>query len=95
MFLAGWFAVVAAWAMQATACDQPYLATCSNGNLMTLQLGIAGAGLVPAGLMLFHAYASLYRKAMVYLISALVVYGIWALVNDAAVHGWNGLALLP
>jgi hypothetical protein len=94
LFLAGWFALVAAWAFHTVACDQPYLTGCGHQNLVTLQFGVAIGGLVPAGLMLFFAFEGQYQRAMVSLGSALVVYSAWALLNDAAVHGWNGLVFL-
>ena len=52
------------------------------------QLVLGFVGLLPAGLMLWFAFRQRRRAFAASLISALLTYGAWGLVLDAAVHGW-------
>lgn len=71
---------------------------CPDGNptaTMTAQLVVGLAGLIPPALMTFFAFRAAPRLALRALVAGLVLWGAWAFLNDAAVHGWGpGMRLL-
>ncbi len=92
---AGAFAVFIALLVARLACDTPGSQACERQSLATLQVYVAAAGLVPLGLVALAAWRGRTRSAWRWLIVALLVYATWAVLNDAAVHGWDDLVLLP
>ena len=64
----------------------------SHGTpLLTGQLVVAIAGLVPAALFARALYLRDDRQAVNWLCVAIGFYLAWGVLNDAAVHGWSGL----
>jgi hypothetical protein len=71
---------------------------CPDGSptaTMTAQLVVGLAGLIPPGLMTLFAFKDATRPALRALAAGLLLWGVWAFLNDAAVHGWGpGMRLL-
>ena len=84
--LAG-FAVIVADATKVLICEGDSGTTCPT-SLMTTQLVVAIAGLVPAGALLFAVIANHRRLAQAALVVAPLTYAGWGVLNDVAVHGW-------
>ena len=85
-----------AWATSFTAClDSTTTEACGRKGLATLQFLVACAGFVPVLVLARALWLRSSRLAWVALATTIVVYGLWALLNDAATHGWNQLSLLP
>lgn len=61
--------------------------TCRMG-LMNAQLIAAVAGLLPAAGLVWAVWIKRRRVAVAMLVVGVAVYGGWAVLNDAAVHGW-------
>lgn len=57
-------------------------------------LTLAVVGIAPAVQTIRHAAAGRLRAASAWLSAALVAYAGWAILIDAAVHGWDDLMLL-
>lgn len=64
--------------------------TCRDG-LMSAQLLMAFAGLIPAGALLWASLRGKNRTALFCFIAVALAYLVWGLLNDAAVHGWGNL----
>jgi hypothetical protein len=58
-----------------------------HGTLLTAQLVLAIAALIPAALLARSVLRRADGNAGVWLIVGLTVYAVWAVLNDAAVHG--------
>jgi hypothetical protein len=78
-----------AWAVAAFACDDAMTAACARQGLALLQLRLAVAGLVVVTLFLLSAALGRRTLARVLLGCSLLLYAAWAIINDAAVHGWS------
>jgi hypothetical protein len=63
---------------------------CRSG-LMTGQLMVALAGLIPVGVMLWASLRGRYVLALLCFLAAVLLYLAWGVLNDAAVHGWDEL----
>jgi hypothetical protein len=64
----------------------------SHGTpLLTAQLVVALAGLIPAGLFARALNRHDERQTVLWLAIGIVVYVAWGVLNDAAVHGWSHL----
>jgi hypothetical protein len=72
---------------------------CPNGHpstTMTFQLVVGLLGVVPAAYFVFCVFRDRNRRAAAVLIGGLLMWAGWALLNDAAVHGWGGgMRLIP
>jgi hypothetical protein len=80
------FAAVVALATVLYTCDDPTSGHCENRGPFRTQLVVALLGLVPA---LSSVVASLLRRdslALASFVLAVLVYVVWAFLNDAAVH---------
>lgn len=66
-----------------------------HGTLLTEQLVLAIAGLIPAAMFARSVLRSDDGKAAMWLIAGLTIYAIWAVLNDAAVHGQLGQSQAP
>jgi hypothetical protein len=65
----------------------------SHGTpLLTAQLAVALIGLIPTGLFAW-ALRRNDPKAVVWFVIGIVTYLGWGVLNDAAVHGWDHLAV--
>jgi hypothetical protein len=58
-----------------------------RGGVLTVQLVLAVAGLLPAGSLVYAAVSGRRRLAAIALVTGVLVYGSWALLNNVAVHG--------
>jgi uncharacterized membrane protein YhaH (DUF805 family) len=63
---------------------------CRSG-LLALQTVAAVAGLLPACLTFVAALRDRRRQALFWFLITVVVYLLWGVLNDAAVHGWSDL----
>lgn len=68
---------------------------CTDKSQERLQLVVAFIGLIPVTMLLVAALRAKARSAQIWAAISVVVYIIWAVLNDAAVHGWDNLVLLP
>jgi hypothetical protein len=72
---------------------------CPNANpstTMTLQLVVGLVGVVPAAYFVFCVFRNRRRQAAALLIGGLLMWAGWAVLNDAAVHGWgDSMRLIP
>jgi hypothetical protein len=95
LFGAGVVIVPIAWAIQFVACDElgPSEA-CDRQQLANIQLGVALVALVPGSIFVWHVWRKQRRRALVSGALVFVAYFTWALLADAAVHGWDELRLL-
>lgn len=81
-----------AWATSFTAClDSVSTEACGHKDLATVQLMLACGGLLPMLTLARALWRGHSRRATLAFASAIVVYTLWALLNDAATHGWNDL----
>jgi hypothetical protein len=79
-------AIYFAWLTKAASCEPD----CKDG-LVTAQFIVAFVGLVPMGVLFYATVTGRRRLAVGAFVAALLVYGFWGLVNDAATHGWGNL----
>jgi uncharacterized BrkB/YihY/UPF0761 family membrane protein len=91
LFVAALVATVSAFATSSAACDPPGTPACGRQNLASWQLTLAVVGLVPAGLLVYAVASGRKRLALGALAAGVLCYLGWALLNDAAVHGWQHL----
>jgi hypothetical protein len=94
--LAGAFATVpVAWAIDWLACEEETSEACTRQDLADSQHVLAWVGLVPALVFTLAFLTRRRRLAWPALAAAVAVYAAWALLADAAVHGWDDLVLVP
>jgi hypothetical protein len=89
------FAVLVGAATEWLACENEGTPACSRQNLASAQFTLALIGLVPAFTLVL---AAVFRKRLLALASIVLgaaLYLAWALLLDAAVHGWDDLKLFP
>ena len=67
----------------------------SVGRLASAQFTLAMVGLVPALVLVLAALLGKRRLAIAAVVVGVPLYLVWALLLDAAVHGWDDLKLLP
>ena len=89
------FAVLVAGAVDWLACENEGTPACSRQELASTQLTVALVGLVPAVALLVAVALRRRRLAWLTLALGVAVYLTWALLVDAAVHGWDDLRLVP
>jgi hypothetical protein len=81
-----------AWAGYTGLCQDGTHLSCRNGNPsweLVAQLVIAFVGLVAAGMMVYFAQRRLWRRSLSFLGVSVFLYGAWAILLDAATHGWD------
>jgi cell division protein FtsW (lipid II flippase) len=61
--------------------------------LLIWQLIVALAGLLPAVLFAWALHRHRDRQALLWLVTGIVVYLAWGVLNDASVHGWSHLTV--
>ena len=65
---------------------------CENGcPYPSAQLWVAFGGLVPAIGLLLAVVRRNRTLALIFLLSGVLIYLLWGLLNDAATHGWSHL----
>jgi hypothetical protein len=87
------FSVLPSLAVQWLACENEGTEACSRQSLADVVPMVAVAGLLPAILLVWDAWRG-RRRALIWLAVGLAVYAFWAILLDAAVHGWDDLKLL-
>jgi|SRR5215211_6534636 len=88
---AAYFAAVLDW----LACESGPSEACDRQDLARLQLQIALAGLAPTLAFAFVWIRGWRRVAVATFILVVGTYLSWAVVADAAVHGWDDLKFFP
>jgi hypothetical protein len=90
-------ATAAAWATDFVACESgPGTEACGRRGLAQAQLWVAVGGLIPAGLTVWAAFDPTRSRVPGFALASLIVYLTWAVLNDAAVHGWGAdMRLVP
>jgi hypothetical protein len=89
------FAVLAATAAGWLACENEGTEACARQDLASTQHTVALVGLVPAIVLVVAAALGKRRLALIALAVAVPLYLGWAVLLDAAVHGWDDLKLVP
>ena len=85
-------AVVLAWATDFAICLQDI--TCEDRGLKRAQLALAVLDVVPASLVVFAVLRRRPRLKWLAIATFLLSLAVWALLNDAATHGWDDLRLV-
>ena len=73
--------------------------TCDEGGgdcsrtLAYVQLLVPLLGILPLARLWTSISEARYRDALLWLVVSVLTYGAWAVLNDAAVHGWDDLVL--
>lgn len=94
LFLAAAFGGVIAWVTYSVLCygESGGSSMCPNGDAtttMTLQLVVALVGVAAAAAMVGFAWRGRARRAREALAAAVAIFALWAVLNDASVHGWD------
>ena len=89
------FALLVAGVVNWLACENKGSEACGRQSLASAQFIVALVGLAPAFLLIVAAAFGKRRLALLALGVGLAVYFAWALMMDAAVHGWDDLKLVP
>ena len=85
-----------AWATSFVAClDWIGTDACPRQGLANVQLIVAGTAVIPVFTLVYGLWAGRTRLAWCALAATVAVLAVWALLNDAAVHGWDQLRLVP
>lgn len=88
------FTVLPAGAWKWLACENDGSEACGRKALADVQFVVACVGIAPATLLVWDT-ARRSRRALLWLGLGIGVYVGWAVLLDAAIHGWDDLALLP
>jgi hypothetical protein len=88
-------ALFAAGLIDWLACDVESSEACERHEVVRLQLGVAAAAGVPAIVLAGALVAHRRLTGVLALVLAVILYGTWAVLADAAVHGWDDLKLMP
>jgi len=88
-------ALFAAGLIDWLACDVEPSEACERHELARLQLGVAAAGAIPSIVVAGALVARKRLAGVLALVLAVLFYGTWAVLADAAVHGWDDLKLIP
>jgi hypothetical protein len=94
-FGAACVAVLAATAADWLACENEGTEACARQDLASTQQMVAVVGLVPAVVLVVAAALGKRRLALLALAVGVPLYLGWAVLLDAAVHGWDDLKLVP
>jgi hypothetical protein len=89
------FAFLVAAVVNWLACENEGTEACSRQDLASAQLLLAMIGLLPALVLVVATALSKRRIAVLALAVGVPVYLAWALLMDAAIHGWDDLKLMP
>jgi hypothetical protein len=89
------FAAYLAAVLDWLTCESGPSEACDRKHLARLQLQIAVVGLAPTFAFAFAWIGGWRRVAVVMFILAVGTYLTWAVVADAAVHGWDDLKFFP
>ena len=94
LFLAAAFGGLIAWVTYWVTCygESGGSSMCPDSvatTTMTMQLVVAMLGVAVATAMLGFAWRRRGRPARLAMLLAFAVFALWAVLNDAAVHGWD------
>jgi hypothetical protein len=88
------FTVLPAGAWKWLACENVGSEACGRKPLADAQFVVACSGIAPAVLLVWDTVRR-SRRALLWLAIGIAIYVAWALLLDAAIHGWDDLKLLP
>lgn len=77
------------------ACDVESSEACERHGLAQLQLTVATAAIAPSLALAVAVLTRKRRTALLGLAAAIAFDAAWAVLADAAVHGWDDLRLVP
>ena len=89
------FAFLVAGVSNWLACENQGTEACSRQDLAHAQFILAVIGLFPALVLVVGAALGKKRVVALALAVGVPLYLAWALLLDAAVHGWDDLKLVP
>jgi hypothetical protein len=89
------FAVLVGGAANWLACENQGTPACARQDLASAQFALAIVGLIPSCLFVLAVLLRKHRLAIAALVLGIPLYVTWALLLDAAVHGWDDLKLIP
>ena len=89
------FAVLVATIVDWLACENEGSFACERQDLASTQQMVAIAGLVPAIVLVVAVARGNRRLTALALVVGVPLYVGWAILVDAAVHGWDDLTLIP
>jgi hypothetical protein len=89
------FAALIAMLADWIACENQGTEACARQDLASTQSTVAIVGLVPAVVLVVAAALGKRRLALVAFVVGVALYLAWAVLLDAAVHGWDDLTLVP
>jgi hypothetical protein len=83
------FGVCIAWVTYALLCAGNDTGCGDAKWIMTTQLIVGLAGLGASAAMVYFSFKGSNRRAVVALVIGVIIWATWAVLNDAAVHGWG------
>jgi hypothetical protein len=89
------FAVLVGGAASWLACENEGTPACARQDLASAQFTLAILGLIPSFVLVLAALLGKRRLAIAAVALGVPLYLAWALLLDAAVHGWDDLKLFP
>ena len=89
------FAVLVGWTANWLACENQGTPACARQELASMQFELALFGLIPAFVLVLAVVFRKRRLAIAAVALGIPLFLTWALILDAAVHGWDDLKLLP
>jgi uncharacterized Tic20 family protein len=89
------FAVLVGGAANWLACENQGTPACARQDLASAQFTLAIVGLILSFVLVLAAVFGKRRLAIAAVVLGIPLYLAWALLLDAAVHGWDDLKLLP
>lgn len=88
------FTVLPAGVWKWLACENEGTEACGRKSLADAQFMVACGGIGPALLLVFDTVRG-SRRALLWLAVGIATYVAWAVLLDAAIHGWDDLRLVP
>jgi hypothetical protein len=89
------FAFLAAGTWKWLACENEGTEACGRADLAFAQFVLAIVGFVPALTLVIAAVLGKRWLVVAALAVGLPLYAVWAVMLDAAIHGWDDLKLVP
>jgi hypothetical protein len=89
------FAVLVGGVTSWLACENEGTPACARQDLASAQFAVATVGLLPSFILVVGALLGSRRLTIAAVMVGVPLYAAWAILLDAAVHGWDDLKLLP
>lgn len=89
------FAVLVGGVTNWLACENEGTPACARQDLASAQFALAVVGLIPSFVLVLAALLGKRRLAVAAVVVGVLLYLAWAILLDAAVHGWDDLRLIP